>query len=187
MSSDVIEGPFSYRDSRELSDGLWVIGPEVNGYRQVGGDSAFTRRVGSRVRLRREEHHMTMTTGHRRSEDDTARGAVPSWKLGSEGADEGELEPLGVPAVVLSGVLICAGLVALAWLPSTADPCLSAVSSHCMCCSRQHWGSGGSVNDGAAEGFSHRAGRTPELGVGRRALPAELDFDVGQVRLRSHR
>ncbi|MFB7874070.1 hypothetical protein ACFC06_02375 [Nocardia sp. NPDC056064] len=120
MSSDVIDGQFSYRDSRELSDGLWVIGPEVNGYRQVGGDSAFTRRVGSRVRLRREEHHMTMTTGHRRSEDDTVRGAVPSWKLGSEGADEGELEPLGVPAVVLSGVLICAGLVALAWLPSLA-------------------------------------------------------------------
>ncbi|WP_278265286.1 hypothetical protein [Nocardia sp. AG03] len=63
---------------------------------------------------------MTMARRYRRSGDLTTRDTPPSWKLGAEGAADGELAALGVPAVVLSGVLVFAGVASLAWLPSLA-------------------------------------------------------------------
>lgn len=46
VPSDVIERPFSCRDmdrhGRKPTDGPRLIGAEMNGYRQVADDSAFT-------------------------------------------------------------------------------------------------------------------------------------------------
>ncbi|GAD85936.1 hypothetical protein [Nocardia asteroides] len=63
---------------------------------------------------------MVTTTIDRRSEEIAVHGTVPSWRLGAEGAEEGELAPLGVPAVVLSGLLVLGGAAALPWLPALA-------------------------------------------------------------------
>ncbi|MGW5316614.1 hypothetical protein [Nocardia thailandica] len=64
---------------------------------------------------------VTSAPEHARVDGFGADTDVPSWKLGAEGAPEDELAPLGIPATVVAGGLILAGLAVLAAVPAWVD------------------------------------------------------------------